>query len=105
MTRTGVVIVTYNSADMIERCLKSCGDLPVVVVDNASQDTTCNLVRQLSVVSPGFVTLIANRGNYGFARAVNQAVSGLETELILLLNPDAELKTSIEELEAACLEA
>ncbi len=45
MTRTGVVIVTYNSADMIERCLKSCGELPVVVVDNASQDATCNLVR------------------------------------------------------------
>ena len=46
MTRTGVVIVTYNSADMIERCLKSCGDLPVVVVDNASKDATCDLVRQ-----------------------------------------------------------
>jgi N-acetylglucosaminyl-diphospho-decaprenol L-rhamnosyltransferase len=103
MPRTSVVIVTYNSAAMIERCLKSCGDLPVVVVDNASQDITCNLVRQLSVVSQGFVTLIANPDNYGFARAVNQAVSGLKTELILLLNPDAELKTSIEELEAACM--
>ena len=46
MSRTGVVIVTYNSAGMIERCLKSCGDLPVVVVDNASKDTTCELVRR-----------------------------------------------------------
>ena len=46
MTRTGVVIVTYNSAGMIERCLKSCGDLPVVVVDNASEDATCELVRR-----------------------------------------------------------
>ena len=50
------------------------------------------------------VTLIANPGNYGFARAVNQGVSALETELVLLLNPDTELKTSIEELEAACLQ-
>ena len=41
MTRTGVVIVTYNSSDVIERCLKSCHDLPVVVVDNASE--RCNL--------------------------------------------------------------
>ena len=62
MTRTGVVIVTYNSAGMIERCLKSCGDLPVVVVDNASRDATCELVRRRSVA-----TLIANPGNYGFA--------------------------------------
>src|SRR5271165_1134196 len=34
MRRTGVVVVTYNSAEVIERCLDSCGDLPVVVVDN-----------------------------------------------------------------------
>jgi N-acetylglucosaminyl-diphospho-decaprenol L-rhamnosyltransferase len=99
MTRTGVVIVTYNSAGMIERCLKSCGDLPVVVVDNASKDTTCELVRRHNVA-----TLIANPGNYGFAGAANQGVSALDTTLVLLLNPDVELKTPIDELEAACLE-
>jgi GT2 family glycosyltransferase len=99
MTRTGVVIVTYNSAGVIERCLKSCYDLPVVVVDNASRDATCELVRQHT-----FATLIANPGNYGFAGAVNQGVSGLDTQLVLLLNPDTELNTPIEELEAACLQ-
>ncbi len=98
MTRTGVVIVTYNSAEVIERCLKSCGDLPVVVVDNASKDATCDFVRRR-----GVVTLIANPSNYGFARAVNQGVLALQTELVLLLNPDTELKTSLEELERACL--
>jgi N-acetylglucosaminyl-diphospho-decaprenol L-rhamnosyltransferase len=99
MTRTGVVIVTYNSAGMIDRCLKSCGDLPLVVVDNASQDATCELVRRYT-----FATLIANPGNYGFAGAVNQGVAALDTPLVLLLNPDTELKTPIEELETACLE-
>ncbi len=54
MTRTGVVVVTYNSAEVIERCLDSCGDLPVVVIDNASGDGTCELVRGRDV------TLIAN---------------------------------------------
>jgi N-acetylglucosaminyl-diphospho-decaprenol L-rhamnosyltransferase len=100
MTRTGVVIVTYNSAGMIERCLKSCGDLPVVVVDNASKDATRELVSQHTVA-----TLIANAGNYGFAEAVNQGVSALDTQLILILNPDVELKTPIDELETACLRA
>jgi N-acetylglucosaminyl-diphospho-decaprenol L-rhamnosyltransferase len=105
MTRTGVVIVTYNSASMIERCLAallrataSGGDLPVVVVDNASSDGTCELVRR-----HGVVTLIANRTNYGFAGAVNQGVTALGSELVLLLNPDTELKTPLDELEAACL--
>ena len=99
MTRTGVVIVTYNSAEMIGRCLKSCGDLPVVVVDNASKDATCDFIRQ-----HGVVTLIANPSNQGFAGAVNQGVTALQTELVLLLNPDTELKTPLEELERACLQ-
>ncbi len=100
MSRTGVVIVTYNSAGMIERCLESCGELPVVVVDNASRDATCELVRRHT-----FARLIANASNYGFAGAVNQGVAALDTQLVLLLNPDTELKTSIEKLETACLEA
>jgi GT2 family glycosyltransferase len=102
MTRTGVVIVTYNSSDVIERCLKSCRDLRVVVVDNASQDATCELVRQRHSRT---VTLISNASNYGFAGAVNQGVTALDTELILLLNPDTELQTAIGELEAACLQS
>jgi GT2 family glycosyltransferase len=97
MPRTGVVIVTYNSEGMIERCLESCGNLPVVVVDNASEDATRELVPRERV------RLIANPANYGFARAVNQGVTALDTELILLLNPDAELQTPLEDLEAACL--
>jgi len=99
MHRTGVVIVTYNSAQIIERCLASCSHLPVVVVDNSSSDATCALVRRYP-----FVTLIANTTNYGFAGAVNQGVSALESELVLLLNPDTELKTPLDELENACLQ-
>jgi|HubBroStandDraft_1064217.scaffolds.fasta_scaffold65177_2 N-acetylglucosaminyl-diphospho-decaprenol L-rhamnosyltransferase len=100
MKLTGVVVVTYNSAQVIERCLDSCGDVPVVVIDNASEDGTCALVR-----ARGSVTLIANAVNEGFASAVNQGVAALDTELILLLNPDAELTSRLDELEQACSEA
>jgi N-acetylglucosaminyl-diphospho-decaprenol L-rhamnosyltransferase len=99
MKLTGVVVVTYNSAEVIERCLDSCGDLPVVVIDNASHDNTCALVRRKSRV-----TLIANKSNQGFASAVNQGVAALDTELVLLLNPDTELTSRIDELEQACTE-
>jgi N-acetylglucosaminyl-diphospho-decaprenol L-rhamnosyltransferase len=97
MSRTGIVVVTYNSADVIERCLDSCAGLPVVVVDNGSVDGTAELVRQKTNA-----TLIANPDNRGFAAAANQGVAALDTELILLLNPDVELSTSIEKLEQAC---
>src|SRR5579864_3305979 len=97
MNQTGVVVVTYNSADVIERCLDSCTGLPVVVVDNASRDATPELVKQKPAVM-----LIANVSNQGFAAAVNQGVEALDTELVLLLNPDAELETSIDPMTEAC---
>ena len=97
MIQTGVVIVTYNSAGVIERCLDSCRDLRVVAVDNASQDNTRELVERR-----GAVKLIANLTNSGFASAVNQGVAELDTGLILLLNPDVELETPIDALECAC---
>ena len=97
MNRTGVVVVTYNSGEVIERCLDSCAHLPAVVVDNASTDNTVELVRRRSTVK-----LIANPCNRGFAGAVNQGVAALETELILLLNPDVELETAVDPLADAC---
>jgi len=95
--RTGVVVVTYNSSGVIGPCLDSCAHLPVVVVDNASDDDTCRQVRERS-----HVKLIANPSNRGFAGAVNQGVAALDTELILLLNPDVMLETPIGALESAC---
>jgi N-acetylglucosaminyl-diphospho-decaprenol L-rhamnosyltransferase len=95
--RTGIVIVTYNSAEVIGRCLESCASLPVVVVDNASGDDTCRRVREHPSVQ-----LIANSTNRGFAGGVNQGVAALSSDLILLLNPDVALETSVEPLESAC---
>ena len=98
MNRTGVVVVTYNSAEVIEQCLDSCAQFEVVVVDNASRDATQDLVRRRKAV-----TLIANAGNLGFGGAANQGAAALDTELILLLNPDVQLQNSIAPLEEACL--
>ncbi|HET8549491.1 MAG TPA: glycosyltransferase family 2 protein [Bryobacteraceae bacterium] len=92
----GVVVVTYNSAEVIGRCLDSCTripDLRVVVVDNASSDETRKNIRYF----PSVVT-ICNEENRGFAAAVNQGVAALDTPYILLLNPDAELAGGLEAL-------
>jgi N-acetylglucosaminyl-diphospho-decaprenol L-rhamnosyltransferase len=97
MNRTGVVVVTYNSGEVIERCLDSCAHLVAVVVDNASHDNTVELVRRRSSVR-----LIANPTNRGFAGAANQGAAELDTEMILLLNPDVELDTPVDALADAC---
>ena len=97
MNRTGVVVVTYNSGEVIERCLDSCAHLLTIVVDNASEDNTVELVRRRSSVK-----LISNPSNRGFAGAVNQGVAALNAEMILLLNPDVELETPVDRLTDAC---
>ena len=92
-----IVIVTYNSAGHIERCVESCGALPVIVVDNASADDTLDRVRRYATVH-----LIANRENVGFAKGVNQAVAAAHSPFLLLLNPDVELETPVDALVEAC---
>jgi N-acetylglucosaminyl-diphospho-decaprenol L-rhamnosyltransferase len=70
--------------------------IETVVVDNASTDRTVPLVRSMSGVK-----VIANRGNVGFAAAVNQGVRESGAELLLLLNPDVRLLTEVASLAEA----
>lgn len=102
-----VVIVTYNSADEIGGCLdalrrwasKQVGNgavAEIVVVDNASADSTCDIVESRGPL----VKLIHNDTNRGFAAAVNQGVRATISPLVLLLNPDAVLDGPLDELVA-----
>jgi N-acetylglucosaminyl-diphospho-decaprenol L-rhamnosyltransferase len=96
MSKIGIVIVTYESEEVVGDCLHSCpAGVRVIVVDNASSDDTCDRVRQFPAVE-----LVANAKNEGFAGAVNQAVAALDTEFVLVLNPDVKLLTPIEPLFA-----
>lgn len=81
---TTAIVVTFNSAAWIRDCLGTLGDLPAIVVDNASQDGTPDIVR---AEFPA-VTLIPRARNGGFAVAVNDALRTLPGEDVLLVNPD-----------------
>lgn len=102
-----IVLVTWNSASTLPRCLtgilqQSWPDLELVVVDNASLDESARLVRRAAPKAQ----LIQNATNRGFAPAVNQALGAACGELVLLVNPDAFLERDyarrlIEALDAA----
>jgi GT2 family glycosyltransferase len=98
MAEIGIVIVTYFSQTEIGPCLDAVmgQDADVVVVDNASADGT------IAEVARRGVRLIANDVNRGFAAAVNQGISVLESAYILLLNPDAVLRGGLHRLREAC---
>ncbi|HWE50439.1 MAG TPA: glycosyltransferase family 2 protein [Bryobacteraceae bacterium] len=99
MTRVAIVIVTYNSALEIGECLDSPAlnsDVEIVVVDNNSQDDTCEIVRARGV------RLFRNSTNIGFAAAVNQGIRATGAKFVLLLNPDAHFLHGLECLIDRC---
>lgn len=86
------VIVSWNTADLLDRCLRSiavhgAGRVRTIVVDNGSDDGSPQLVRDRW---PD-VTLVANEDNVGFCRANNQAIEQSSSPWLLLINADAEL--------------
>jgi len=88
-----VVIVSYNTRELLLECLASVIDsaseiIPeVVIVDNDSRDGSVDAVRE----SYPSVKIIANRVNAGFGAACNQAIRATSSPLILLLNSDARV--------------
>jgi GT2 family glycosyltransferase len=86
MMDVSIVIVTYNSAGVIERCLSSVPRVSdVIVVDNASGDDSAARAKARGA------EVIVNRTNIGFGAACNIGASAASAEFILFLNPDAVL--------------
>jgi len=88
-----VCIVAYKTRDVLERCLRTvcessgiCAE--VIVVDNASNDGT------LEMLASRFprVRVIPLDTNVGFGRAHHKAVAVSQGEILLILNPDTELR-------------
>jgi GT2 family glycosyltransferase/glycosyltransferase involved in cell wall biosynthesis len=98
-----VVIVSFNTRELLERCLEGVRaqegvDLQVIVVDNASADGSSEMVRERFPE----VELIQMGENAGFAKANNVAFDRCRGTYVLLLNSDAFLaRGAISELVAA----
>jgi N-acetylglucosaminyl-diphospho-decaprenol L-rhamnosyltransferase len=93
MSDFSVIIVNYNTADFLRRCLNSLGsqgDIRVraIVVDNASHDDSQDVVKSEFPQ----VKLITNKQNLGFARANNQALRSCKSKYVYFLNPDTEVQ-------------
>ena len=87
-----VVLITWNSAPYLRRCLEGIAgqshrDLELIHVDNASVDDSVARVRQRFPQSQQIV----NPQNRGFAAAANQAIRIARGEFVALCNPDAFL--------------
>lgn len=85
-----VVIVNWNTEGLLRRCLASLAasqgvTLHTVVVDNASSDDSCAMVKSEFPE----VRLVENPENLGFAKANNLGIRLGQSRYVLLLNSDA----------------
>lgn len=86
-----IVIITWNSAPYLQRCLdgirrQTHSERELIVVDNASSDESLALVGDMAA------TVVRNAENRGFAAAANQGIAASRGEYVLLLNPDCFLE-------------
>ena len=94
MIDLSVIIVNWNTRDLLVRCLNSITQVTqrmkaeVFVVDNRSSDESGRTVKERF----SQVILIENETNLGFAGANNQALRRSKGNYLLLLNPDTQVK-------------
>lgn len=105
----GVVTVTYNSGQVLSdflRCLwaQTCPNFILFVIDNASSDST---IQMLEDCTEQRLVFIPNRDNRGVAEGNNQGIrAALEAgcSTVLLLNNDTEFDETLLERLANGLE-
>ena len=88
-----VIIVSYNCLGLLQKCLASIRagarsmTHEVIVVDNASDDGTCEWIRR----SAPETRLFTNSANLGFAKGCNLGIRESRGDYVLLLNPDTQV--------------
>jgi GT2 family glycosyltransferase len=107
MPKLVIIIVNWNTGELLLNCIKSLQSLPVeeqalidevIVVDNASTDRS--IVKAQHTVGKSInkprVRFIRQEHNLGFAKANNVAIDRVikksDNLHVLLLNPDTEVK-------------
>ena len=93
MTRLSIVILSYNTKRYLEQVLRSLArvkknDWEVIVVDNASQDGSAQMVKE----EFPFVKCVSNRKNVGFSAGNNSGIRRAQGAYVLLLNSDTEVR-------------
>lgn len=107
MPDLSIIVVTYNSGELVLDCLNSLVmaitnlSAEIILVDNCSQD---GMPERIHERFPQ-IHQISNGDNLGFAAANNIGLSAAAGRYLLLVNPDVIVEPNALELMLAYLEA
>ncbi|MFA5142983.1 MAG: glycosyltransferase family 2 protein [Candidatus Omnitrophota bacterium] len=92
MAELSIIIVNWNSADVLRKCFASAYDtinipFEIIVIDNNSSDNSVAMIRKEFAQA----ILIARSSNAGFSKANNDGFKASHGAYILVLNPDTVL--------------
>ncbi len=99
-----IIIITFNNEQYIRECLTSLlkiySNHEIIIIDNNSTDRTLHIIKNFTNQhSSCNITLIKNRTNRGFARAVNQGIINSKGHHLCLLGSDCRIEeNTMEEL-------
>ena len=91
--RHSVIVVTWNAAEVLDRCLTSVrtqqltGGSETIVVDNASTDSTAVVLKRHA----DHIRVIQNSENLGFSEGNNVGARAARGDVLHFLNSDTEL--------------
>ena len=97
MNRVSIVIVSYNTRDLLLACVESAyaskgvPEPQVIVTDNASSDGSAQAVCEAFPQC----TVIENGENLGFSKANNVGIARATGDYVLLLNPDTVVQPDV----------
>jgi len=110
------IVVNFNAGEMLRDCvaalIKSTVRTRVTIIDNASSDGSAQNLQHLYGNHQG-IEFLFNPTNAGFSPAVNAVARQLDSDWVLILNPDcmvkpdtlAQLKAALEDDDGAALAA
>lgn len=96
---TAALVVTFESSQTIERCLRSldrAGVDEIIVWDNASTDDTVARCHSQALSTP--MTVVSSPDNLGFGRALNRLAHRTGADVLVSCNPDAVVNADTVEL-------
>lgn len=97
MQKLTISIVNYNAGEYLLKCLASIekvkdeAEIEVFIADNASTDGS---IEKAKKEFPK-VNFVDTGANLGFGKAHNIVLKKLETEYVLILNPDTEIEKGV----------